>query len=96
VEQKFCQECTQRGDCREVYKQLGESEGPSVVWKVVLAFLLPLVVFIVLLGVFGRILVKAIDAKELRTGVSLLLSICVTLAVVLIIKAINGRVSKDG
>jgi len=95
VEQKLCQECNQRQGCQEVYKQLGEAEGPSVVSKVVLAFLLPLVVFIVLLACFERILAGVMDAKELRTGVSLLLSVLGTLALILIIRAI-GRLVRRG
>jgi hypothetical protein len=95
VEQKFCQECNERQKCQEVYEHLGKAEGPSVVLKVVLAFLLPLLVFIGLLAGFERVLARGIDAKELRTAVSLLLSVLGTLGVVLIIRMINKQLSRS-
>ena len=52
TQQELCQQCNQRQDCGQVYEQLGKIEGPSVVKKVVLAFLLPLVVFVASLGNF--------------------------------------------
>jgi len=95
VQQKFCQECSQRRECQEVNKHLGKAEGPSVVSKVVLAFLLPLVVFIVLLAGFERILAGVISAKELRAAVSFLLAVLGTLGLILIIRVI-GRLVRRG
>jgi len=95
VQQKFCQECNQRRECQDVYKQLGKAEGRSVVSKVVLAFLLPLVVFIVLLAGFERILAGVMSAKELRTAISFFLALLGTLALILIIKVI-GRLVRTG
>ncbi len=94
-ERKFCESCHERHECQKVYEQLGKSEGPSVVSKVVLVFLLPLVVFIVSLAVFGWILAWAIEAEGLRTAVSVLPAFLVTLVVVLIIKVVNRRLSKN-
>lgn len=95
IEEKFCQECGQKQECRGVYEQLGRAGGPSVVLKVVLAFLLPLVVFIVLLAGFERMLAGAIDAKGLRTGISFLLAVLGTLAAVLVIKSIGNQAGKN-
>ena len=53
VYQKFCYNCKQRHQCQQVYEHLGKADGPSVVSKVVTAFLLPLVVFIVTLAVYN-------------------------------------------
>lgn len=94
-EQKFCEACPERHECQKVYKQLGEAEGPSVVSKVVLAFLLPLVVFIVSLAAFEWILAGAIEAEGLRTGVSLLPAFSVTVALTLIIRVINRQFRKN-
>lgn len=95
VQQKFCQECNQAHKCQEVYEQLGKAEGRSVVLKVVLAFLLPVLIFIGLLAGFERLLAGWIDAKELRTAVSFLLAVLGTLALILGIRAANRRLSKD-
>jgi len=98
AQQKFCQECNQRPNCREVYRQLGDSKSPSVVIKAIVAFLLPILVFIVSLAAFEAILAKVtspISTKELRTGVSFVLALSVTFALILIIKAINRQPGKN-
>jgi hypothetical protein len=95
VEEKFCQDCGQKQDCQEVYERLGKAEGPSVVWKVVLAFLLPLVVFIVLLVVFEKVFVAGIGSKGLRTAASFLVACLGTLAVIVLIKVLSGRLGKE-
>ncbi len=81
-EEKFCEECGQRHSCREVYRQLGNSKSPSVVFKVVFAFLVPLVVFIAALAAFEKILAGTISGKELRTVLSFMLALGVTFIVV--------------
>jgi len=81
-EKKFCEECGQRHSCQELYRQLGNSKSPSVVFKVVVAFLMPLVVFIAALAAFEKILAGTISGKELRTGLSFMLALGVTFIVV--------------
>ena len=94
-QQKFCQECNQKRNCKEVYRQLGNTKNPSVVFKVVIAFLVPLVVFIAALVVSEAILAKTINTKELQTALSFLLALFVTFVAVLVIKAINKKLSKN-
>ncbi|MHC4193956.1 MAG: hypothetical protein ACYS8I_09830 [Planctomycetota bacterium] len=96
VEEEFCRQCSGKPDCQEVYERLGRAEGPSVVTKVVLAFLLPLVVFIVLLVACEKVLVAGIGSKGLRTAVSFLSACLGTLGVVVLVKVISGRLGKDG
>ena len=81
-EQKFCQECNQRHNCREIYRQLENSKSPSVVIKVVFAFLLPLVVFIAALAASEKILAGIINSKEAQTVLSFLLALVVTFILV--------------
>ncbi len=87
--QDFCESCDQKHDCREVYRHLGKAEGPSVALKVVVAFLIPILVFIAVLIVSEKILAGTIETKELRITLNFLLAVAVTLAVALIIRAIN-------
>jgi len=89
VEQKFCEDCKQKHDCRRIYEQLGDVEGPSVVIKVIVAFLLPLVVFIVSLAVFQEIFVRAISSQGLQAAFSFLLALVVTFVCILIVRVIN-------
>ncbi len=93
AEQEFCEDCKQKHDCQEIYKQLGDVEGPSVVIKVIVAFLLPLVVFIVSLAVFQEIFVRAISSQRLQAALSLLLAFLVTFVCILIVRVIRKRIS---
>ena len=98
AQQKFCEDCNQKHDCREVYQKLGNTKGPSVVLKAVVAFLLPILVFIGWLAAFEAILDKVrsmINTKGLRTVLSFLLALSVTFVLILIIKAINRQLSKN-
>jgi hypothetical protein len=94
-ELKSCQECDQKHKCREVYQQLGKAQGPSVAFKAVVAFLLPILIFIASLAAFEGILARTTDIKGLRTALDFLLALSVTLATMLIIKVINKRLNKN-
>jgi len=87
--QRICQNCIQKHDCRRIYEQLGDSPGPSVALKAILAFLLPLMVFIVSLAVFERVLAGAITTEQMRTALSFVLALLVTFVCVLITRVIN-------
>ena len=91
AEQEFCQGCERADKCQDVYRRLGQASGPSVVFKVVIAFLVPMVVFIAALAVFEGILARAINTKALQTPLSFLLALLVTSALVLIIKTVSGH-----
>lgn len=96
AQQEFCQDCNQKRDCRKIYEQLGDIKGPSVVLKVIIAFLLPLVVFIVSLAVFGEIFGKAISSQRVQTVLSLVPALLVTLVCIFIVRAINRRLRQTG
>jgi uncharacterized membrane protein len=89
--QRFCQDCIQKHDCQRIYEQLGDSSGESVALKVILAFLLPLIVFIVSLAVFERVLAGAIKAEGLQIVLSFLLALLVTFICVFITRALNKQ-----
>ena len=55
IDDKFCSGCPQHNDCKSTYEQLGKVEGPSVVLKSVGAFLVPILLFILSLGLFDRL-----------------------------------------
>jgi uncharacterized membrane protein YoaK (UPF0700 family) len=74
---------------------LGDSTGESVTIKVVLAFLLPLIVFIVSLAVFGKVLARAINTEGLQITLSFLLALVVTFVYVLIAKVVNKQFGLD-
>lgn len=63
VQEKFCEGCDQSNKCQEISRKLGNVKGPSVALKVIVAFLLPLVVFIVSLAVFERVFANRIRRR---------------------------------
>jgi uncharacterized membrane protein len=91
----FCQDCTQKHDCQGIYEQMGESSDTSFTLKVILAFLLPLLVFIVSLAVFEKVLAGTFNAGRLQTVVSFLLALLVTFACILITRVIRKSFNSD-
>ena len=94
VQEKFCEGCDQSNKCKEIYGKLGNVKGPSIALKVIVAFLLPLVVFIVSLAVFERFFTGSIDTEGLRTAVGFLAALAVTLVFIFIVKVISNRLAK--
>ena len=94
-ELKPCQECDQKHKCQEIYQQLGNAQGPSVAFKSVVAFLLPLLIFILSLAASEGILARTTDIRGLRIAIDFLLALSVTFAAMLIIKAISKRLNKN-
>ena len=57
---------------------MGKSKGPSVVFRVIYVFLLPLVVFIAALAIFEAVSAKIINTKEWQTAFAFLLAMLTT------------------
>lgn len=95
-EQEFCDNCNQKHNCGSIYHQLGNTNSPSVVIKVVIAFLLPLVVFIISLAIFGEIFAKTIGSQLVQTALSMVSALLVTFSCILITRVINKRLGQVG
>ena len=95
-ENEFCGNCNQKHNCGSIYHQLGNIKGPSMVVKVVIAFLLPLVVFIFSLAVFQEIFTKTISSQLVQTALSMMSALLVTFSCILIVRVINKRLGKFG
>jgi len=93
-EQKFCENCGQKHDCQWIYKKLGGFTGPSIALRVVLAFLTPMLIFIISLAASQEILARFITKKSLLTTSSFLLALSVAFVCVLIAKWIDLRLNK--
>lgn len=104
IQQEFCQNCRQKHDCQEVYRRLGNSACPSILLKTIMAFLLPLVVFIISLAVLDKIFAATggavlsfsqgnnpINEHEMQTVVSFLIALLITSVCVLITRVISKR-----
>ena len=94
AEQEFCDNCNQKHNCGSIYHQLGNTNGPSVVVKVVIALLLPLVVFIISLAIFEEIFAKTISSQLVQTILSMVSALLVTFSCILITRVINKRLGQ--
>lgn len=89
-----CSGCSQKDSCRQAYEKLGRVMGPNVAWPAVVAFLVPIGVFIGGLSASRWVLRDRLEENTL-TLVSFLLAVCLTLLVVFAIRAANGSVKKN-
>jgi hypothetical protein len=96
AEQEFCDNCNQKHNCGSIYHQLGNTNGPSVVVKVVVAFLLPLVVFIISLAAFQEIFTKTIGSQHMQTVLSMVSALLITFSCILIVRVIIKRLGQAG
>ncbi|MBL7215335.1 MAG: hypothetical protein ISS71_06630 [Phycisphaerae bacterium] len=88
-----CSGCNQKDRCGRAFEKLGKAEGPNIVWKVIAAFLTPIVVFILSLVAADKLLRDRFESKML-TIVGFLAALAVTLTVLFLIRAIR-RPSKN-
>jgi hypothetical protein len=76
----FCRNCYQKHDCQEKYRQLGEIKSPPITFKIIVAFLLPLLVFIVSLAVFETFFSKSVYTEALSLlSASLMTAVCISI-----------------
>lgn len=93
TEHDNCSGCPEKDTCQAIYKQIGQAQGPSVVWKAIVAFLLPIVVFIIVLAVSERLLYNIIGSEKLRTIAGLLSGIAASFVYIFSVRAINAHLS---
>lgn len=89
-----CSGCGQKETCRQAYEKMGKAEGPNVAWKAIVAFLVPIAVFIGVLAGSQQLLDGRLEGRGL-TMISFLLAACVTLLVVFVIRAVSGPNKKE-
>ena len=95
---KLCENCDYRHSrgncCMDIYQRLGQTKGPSVVSKVLLAFLLPLLMFITSLVLASYILSIFKIEDYMKTLSSFLTALAVTFIFVLLIRVFNRKHGK--
>ncbi|MCK5171744.1 MAG: hypothetical protein KAR47_00020 [Planctomycetes bacterium] len=93
-ENDFCSSCDLGSDCKKVYEQLANRTGPSVALRAIVAFLLPITVFIVALGVSERLFRRILTDPALPTVFGAVIAGCLTFICISITRAIYSR--QDG
>ena len=87
-----CSGCNQKDRCCQLYEKLGKTQGPNVSRKAILAFLTPILVFILSLAGAERLLQNRFEGNML-TVTCFLAALGGTLIVIFLIRAIR-RLSK--
>lgn len=90
AQSKSCEDCGQGCHCKEAYERLGCTEGPPITRDVSLAFLLPIVAFLVFLGVFGWLLENVVG-KPYQTHLAAGLALSATVALMLVVRFLMRR-----
>jgi hypothetical protein len=93
-EDNACSGCGQKETCRGAYERIGSASGPNVAWKVIVAFVLPIGVFVLTLAGATKLLTGHFGDK-LLTLLSFLLALVVTILFVCVIRVIRGPLNKD-
>jgi len=77
-----CDSCRQAQTCKEVSRRAGGDEGPAVTSAALVAFVLPLVLFVAALSGFGPLL-RGLVREPYLTPLTLVLALVTTAAVML-------------
>ena len=91
TDKEDCSDCAGAHDCKAIYEQMGKAQGPSVVKKVIVAFLLPIIVFVVCLVVLDKKLVAITGNEHLRILLGVLFAGLVSFVYVLIAGRMSSR-----
>ena len=89
-----CSGCGQKQTCRGAYEKIGKSEVPNVAWKAIVAFVLPIVIFVLSLAGTTKLLAGHFEDRML-TLLSFLLALSITFIYVCAVRAIQGPMNKD-
>ena len=63
AQQHECQGCQHHNSCEDIYRRLGHSDTSSVAVKVCIAFILPLIAFVVSMAVSEGMLKKQVSTQ---------------------------------
>ena len=88
----ICKGCYLRDSCNEVYQKVDGLNCPHFILKIIAAFILPTVVFIISLAVFERFFAREIflnNSEKLQTFIGFLMALLTTVVFMLILRLIN-------
>ncbi len=89
-----CENCAHKDGCKEVYRRMSQYDGPSVLGRVFCAFVIPLLSFIISLGVLQYMFEKSVSSENQRIFFSFLGALIVTLMVITAIGVVNRKFGK--
>lgn len=90
----YCSRCGQKQTCRDLYEKMGRTTGPNVALSAMIAFLAPIIVFIVSLAGAEKLLESWFEGKVL-TFLSFLTALCITFIFIVVVRVIRSSTTKD-
>lgn len=84
-----CSGCSQKDTCRQAYEKIGKAGGPNVTPMVIVAFIVPIAVFIASVAV-GQHLLKERFEGTLLILFSFLTAFCITVVTIFLIRFIRN------
>ncbi len=91
---KNCSNCPQHEGCKSTYEKLGKAVGSFVALRAIAAFLVPILIFILSLGLFPKILGEFVSGKNWRTLISVALGALICFIYVLIFRFFSVHFGK--
>ena len=89
ADEEFCSGCPEKNTCSNTYEQLGKFQGPSVFFRSVAAFLVPILLFAISLGVMDRLLMEPVSDKNIRTLICVIFGVLVCFVYLFILKLLS-------
>lgn len=89
-----CKGCSQAPECEKIYERPGKAEGPSVAWMVLVAFLLPIGIFLGVLAVSERALDGTV-APSYETPIAFITALLTTAGLMLIVSRVVKRLHRN-
>jgi uncharacterized protein YqhQ len=93
MDDKHCNRCHNKHDCQSIYQTLGRSNAPNVTLHVILAFIMPVLVFVFSLAVSDRILETIFENSLFKTVVGAVLALIVTFIYLFIVRLFYSKPS---
>ena len=83
---KHCDGCKHKDSCKEVYEKLGQHKGPNIAFKAIMAFVVPVVVFVLAALAVGPLLKNKIENVRLVILIQLAAGLAAAGVVVFIVR----------
>jgi ABC-type transport system involved in cytochrome c biogenesis permease component len=90
TDQGICSKCSQTDSCKELYQQMADNKGSSVLGKVLIAFAVPLLSFVLAVAIF-HVLMAGLTSKTLATALSFTLAVGTMVLVAVVTQAVNRQ-----
>jgi len=91
---EVCEGCDQAHECRRIDERLGNVEGPCVALQVIVAFVLPIVVFTGTLATCDRLL-DGLVPQRYETPLAFIMALLVAAGFVLVAHAVSRRLHQS-